>query len=91
MNKAETKRDPRQGSASRRGAENQAWREAEAQAAHLGPLQDAVEAEVVGAVLGGPHGLVPEGIEANRAALSIIIGTERAAGFRLPLSIRCRH
>lgn len=42
----------------------------------LGPLQDAVKAEVVGAALRGAQGLVSEGVEADGAALRVVIRVE---------------
>lgn len=47
-----------------------------AQAPHLGPLHDAVQAEVMGTALWCPHSLVPESVETNGAALRLIIGVK---------------
>lgn len=54
---------------------------------HLGPFHDAVQAEVVGAALGGPHGLVPESIQTNGAALGIVVRVKCTAGLQAPLRI----
>lgn len=52
---------------------------------HLGPLHDAVQAEVVGTALWCPHGLVPESIQTNGAALGIVIRVKCSAGLQAPL------
>lgn len=53
---------------------------------HLGPFQDAVQAEVVGAALRRPHSLVPESVETDGATLGLVIRVKRTPGLQGPLS-----
>lgn len=41
--------------------------------AHLRPLHDAVQAEVMGAALRSPNSLIPKCVEANGAVFTILI------------------
>lgn len=45
----------------------------------------------MGTALRGPHSLVPESVETNRAALRFIVRITRAIGFLLPLRTCCRQ
>lgn len=45
----------------------------------------------MGAALRGPHSLVPESVETNRAALRFVVRITRAIGLLLPLRTCCRQ